>query len=66
MIAVTTVIAILLLFLAWRRNAWMVALLGVVVGVTLGGPIADVIDAAITGVETAATTADQVARNGGR
>lgn len=62
-IAVTTVVLVVLVFLAWRTRAWVVALLGIVVGVTLTGPVADLVEGAVKGVQSAATTVDQVARD---
>lgn len=62
MIAISTVLLLILVFMAWRRGAWMIALLGVVVGVMLTGPLAQLIESGVHASETAATTVDQIAR----
>jgi predicted branched-subunit amino acid permease len=64
MVAVTTVLFIALLVLSWRSRAWLVAVLGIAVGVTLTGPIADMVQGSVNGVQTAVTTVDQVVRDG--
>lgn len=63
MIAVSTILIVWLVIASWRKHAWMIAVLGVVVGVTLGGPFAEMIDTMVSGAEQAASTADEVARN---
>lgn len=62
MIAITTVAVIALLFMAWRKHAWSIAVLGVVVGVTIGGPIAQLVNAGVAGAQTAVTTVDTVVK----
>lgn len=47
MIAIGAILLLLLLYAAWRREAWSVALLGVAVGVSASGPVAGGIKAGI-------------------
>jgi hypothetical protein len=47
-IAIGTVLVVALLWCAWRRGAWGVAVLGIAVGLTTAsGPVGDGIQAAI-------------------
>ena len=66
MVALTTIAVVALIILAWRRHAWSIAVLGVIVGVTLSGPAADLVEAGMAGAKTAATNVDRVTRTGTR
>jgi hypothetical protein len=55
-IAIGTVLLVLLLWAAWRRAAWGVAVLGIAVGLSASGPVADGINAAIKAGTALATS----------
>jgi hypothetical protein len=40
MIAINTILLVLVLYMAWRRSAWGVAILAFILGTTASGPIA--------------------------
>ena len=48
MIAISALLVAALLFFAWRRGAWGVALLGIAVGISANGPVTDGINAGVT------------------
>jgi hypothetical protein len=57
---IETFLLIVLVFAAWRSGSWVVALLGIAVGVSASGPVSDAINSTVDAVTALATSLDNL------